>query len=247
MNRSPMLLAASLALLPACAVTAARSAYNGYTDEVAYWLRQHPGHAGDRFTERFAEPLAQTTCRDCSLLHYAAAGGSLDIARMLLAAGADPNAVDGDGQTPLHWACATQQLDLARALLEHGGRPSVSVRSAAGLTPLLIAVSATATRSVPVSFYKGVVVFASQSAFPPPDLAQLLLDAGADTSARMPKSGNTALHVAAERGDAAMVRLLLSHGADRAARNAAGLTPLALAERGDIRATAAVLRDAVAR
>ena len=56
------------------------------------------------------------------------------------------------------------------------------------------------------------------------DVARLLLDRGANASLAA-ADGHTALHVAVARWDAEAVRLLLSHGADRTARDGDGRTP----------------------
>lgn len=53
-------------------------------------------------------------------LHAALAGPAPDVAPTLIAAGADVNAVQQDGVTPLHEAAANGQLGLVRLLLEHG-------------------------------------------------------------------------------------------------------------------------------
>lgn len=44
--------------------------------------------------------------------------------RFLLEAGADVNAKDKGGHTPLHWACITGRVDVARLLLDHGADPN---------------------------------------------------------------------------------------------------------------------------
>ena len=54
-------------------------------------------------------------------LHTAAQQGQLDVARLLLARGVDPNAREaGDHTYPLHWAAAHRHLELVRALLDAG-------------------------------------------------------------------------------------------------------------------------------
>src|SRR6201989_249840 len=51
--------------------------------------------------------------------------GNRDAALKRIAAGADVNAAQGDGTTPLHWAVYKIDADLARALLERGAKPDV--------------------------------------------------------------------------------------------------------------------------
>src|SRR5260370_11996294 len=51
--------------------------------------------------------------------------GHRDAALKRIAAGADVNAAQGDGTTPLHWAVYKVDADLARALLERGAKPDV--------------------------------------------------------------------------------------------------------------------------
>jgi ankyrin repeat protein len=70
-------------------------------------------------------------------LHSAAAAQNVAIARLLLAAGADPNAVQTDGFTPLHSAAQNGQLEMIELLLEHGARSDS--RTVNGKTPLALA------------------------------------------------------------------------------------------------------------
>ncbi len=44
--------------------------------------------------------------------------------RLLLDAGADVNAKDRGGHTPLHRACSSGRVDVARLLLDHGADPN---------------------------------------------------------------------------------------------------------------------------
>jgi ankyrin repeat protein len=61
------------------------------------------------------------------------------------------------------------------------------------------------------------------------EAAQLLLEAGADVSARG-EDGETALHRAASIGNVELVRLLLAHNASKSIKSDDGFTPLALAK-----------------
>jgi ankyrin repeat protein len=56
-------------------------------------------------------------------IHAASAEGGFEIARLLIEAGADVNAVQQAGFTPLHAAAMTGQLELAKLLLERGADP----------------------------------------------------------------------------------------------------------------------------
>src|SRR5207244_13408543 len=51
--------------------------------------------------------------------------GNRDAALKRIAAGADVNAAQGDGTTPLHWAVYKIDADLVRALLARGAKPDV--------------------------------------------------------------------------------------------------------------------------
>jgi ankyrin repeat protein len=66
----------------------------------------------------------------------------LEIARLLLDAGADPNA-HKRGQTALHWAARGGQIEMAELLLARGARVDVQAKTPQGdLTPLALAVKA---------------------------------------------------------------------------------------------------------
>src|SRR6476646_1443590 len=51
--------------------------------------------------------------------------GHRDAALKMIAAGADVNAAQGDGTTPLHWAVYKIDAELTRALLQRGAKPNV--------------------------------------------------------------------------------------------------------------------------
>jgi ankyrin repeat protein len=68
-----------------------------------------------------ADPnLAARNAMKVRAIHAASASGSLSIVRALLEAGADVNALQEKGFTPLHEAAATGKLELLRLLLDHG-------------------------------------------------------------------------------------------------------------------------------
>jgi len=71
-------------------------------------------------------------------LHSAAFGGHVEIVKLLLERGADPNAKTDDGLTPLHIAAFKGHVDVVRVLLEHGANPNAKDNN--GQTPLHYAV-----------------------------------------------------------------------------------------------------------
>jgi uncharacterized protein len=118
--------------------------------------------------------------------------GSRDAAIELIENGADVNAAQGDGATPLHWAAYKLDVELARLLLRRGAAPSAQNRY--GSSPLAEAVKAAH-----------------------PQLVELLLEAGADGNAAN-QDGETVLMLAARTGNVEVAKQLLAHGVDVNAR-----------------------------
>jgi len=173
------------------------------------------------------------SCR--KTLHAAAAKGDIKCLVEMLKRGADSNARDRYGMTPLHYvpkSCEISRtldklynilgdkfydiynksyvncIDLAKVLLEHGADPNA--KDEWGVTPLHLAA------------YDGYR-----------DLVKLLLDHGADPNA-VDNFGSTPLHAALERGrhaDADIVKLLLERGADPTIPDRYGRTPIDIAMR----------------
>ena len=103
-------------------------------------------------------------------------------------AGADVNAAQGDGTTPLHWAVYRLDGELVERLIGAGAR--VDTSNSFGSSPLAEAINAANT-----------------------DLVRRLLDAGADVdSANL--DGQTALMLAARVGSADIAGALIERGAD---------------------------------
>lgn len=138
-------------------------------------------------------------------LWEAAAYGSAEWLRHLFAAGAAVNALAPDGFTPLGLACFFGHPTCVRMLLEHGADPKLAAQNEMRVCPIHSAV-------------------ARASAAEALEVVKLLLAAGADVNATQ-QGGYTALHQAADRGQAAVVTALLAAGAKADARAASGRTP----------------------
>lgn len=133
-------------------------------------------------------------------LHHAARSSDPGVAALLRDAGADIDALNGGGLSPLGSACACGNWRLARFLLERGARPEP-----AGGQPALLAAAASEEDDA-----AGV---------------QLLLRHKAKPNARDAR-GRSALHEAAAAGHAGIGQALLEAGADAEARDGEGRTPL---------------------
>ncbi|MFO1064964.1 MAG: ankyrin repeat domain-containing protein [Pirellulales bacterium] len=81
---------------------------------------------------------AQTTT---GILKHEHPGSQTEVIQILIAAGADPNALDKSGVTPLHRAVRKRSIEAVRALLAGGAEPRKPNRS--GSTPLHLAVQNT--------------------------------------------------------------------------------------------------------
>lgn len=69
-----------------------------------------------------------------TLLHFAARWGDVEAGKLLLGAGAEPNAAGEYGNTPLHDAVGQKKYEFVRLLLAHGA--SREHRNDDGLTPV---------------------------------------------------------------------------------------------------------------
>ncbi len=118
--------------------------------------------------------LSPFAARADSKLADAIEGGRRDAALELIKGGADVNASQGDGTTPLHWATYKLDADLVGVLLAHGAK--ADVKNDYGASPL------------------GEAVKAANS-----PLVVTLLKAGADANAAN-VDGETALMLASRAG-----------------------------------------------
>src|ERR1700694_78819 len=152
--------------------------------------------------------------------------GNRDAALKKIAAGADVNAAQGDGTTPLHWAVYKIDADLARALLERGAKPDVI--NSYGSSPLTEAVKVANARlvemlldagsNVEVPNQEGQTALMLAARAGSLDVAGLLVRHGANVDAREKWRGQTALMWAADARSAELTRFLIAHKADVNAR-----------------------------
>ncbi len=152
---------------------------------------------------------------DDTLLHLAARHHQPALARALIALGADPNAKfrSGDSQacTPLIEAVLAGDVEIIKLLIRAPGI-KLDRGDYRHITPLAYAVE--------------------QDRW---DLAELIVEAGADVNTRIGDfDGNTPLHRAAERGDLKRVQWLLDRGADPQMLNFKQLTPLDVARSTEV-------------
>lgn len=133
---------------------------------------------------------------------------SLEVAQLLVDAGADVNQVWSGGTTPIFEATADQYLNLAKLLVSKGA--NVNVRLANGLTPLIYA--------------------ARNGAF---NCVDLFLDAGADINAVASEHGIGAFGSALNRLDLKLAEHLFARGAEPNFGSIETL-PLAIAEHGSL-------------
>jgi ankyrin repeat protein len=155
-------------------------------------------------------------------LHWAAYLDDLEMAGLLLGAGAGVNSSDDRAVTPLSLACANASAAMVEALLQAGADPNAVLLT--GETPLMTAARTGSASVVSALLSRGVVVDTKEPARGQtalmwavseqhPPVVQLLLDRGADASARS-NTGFTPILFAAREGDRESARLLLAAGVD---------------------------------
>ncbi|HEY7413624.1 MAG TPA: ankyrin repeat domain-containing protein, partial [Ktedonobacteraceae bacterium] len=141
---------------------------------------------------------------DLTLLHVLAGQGNLAMVELLLQMGADPNAQNHPGHTPLYWVSngspGVYGAEIVHVLARHGAHINAQEKLK-HCTPLHMAAR------------RGNV-----------QVATALLDCGADLEAR-DKLGDTPLHRAVKCGKTEAVAFLLERGANAQAKGKGGFTP----------------------
>ncbi|XP_024002726.1 B-cell lymphoma 3 protein homolog isoform X1 [Salvelinus sp. IW2-2015] len=174
-------------------------------------------------------------------LHLAVITHQAQLVEALLRAGADPRALDRNGQTTVHLCCEHGQQACLSVVLSH---PSIltclEVRNYEGLTPLHLAVQGGHKELVRMLLDAGADINAMdiKSGHSPlihavennnMDMVHFLIENDCNVNGQS-YSGNTALHCACGRGQVDTARLLLKNRADSSVKNYHNDTPAMVAK-----------------
>jgi ankyrin repeat protein len=174
-------------------------------------------------------------------LHHAAHSGNLEMVELLLNAGADPDAVRGDGYRPIHMALMPNWLlggpsdshaPIVSLLLEKGARYTVFIAAMRHDTPFVrdaLRRDSSLASEEDTNHHRPLSAAVRNNDIA---LARLLLDHGADPN--LPEEGaprGYALWTAVHDRRHELARLLLEHGADPNAPVESSGTPMMMSER----------------
>ncbi|KAK7130183.1 hypothetical protein R3I93_019729 [Phoxinus phoxinus] len=160
-------------------------------------------------------------------LHQACIDDNVDMVTFLVEHGACINQPDNEGWIPLHAAASCGYLDIAEYLISQGA--NVGVVNSEGETPLDIAEEEAMEELLQNEINRqGVDIEAARKEEERIMLrdARQWLNSGLINDVRHAKSGGTALHVAAAKGYAEVLKLLIQAGYDVNIKDYDGWTPL---------------------
>jgi ankyrin repeat protein len=174
----------------ACALCTCLLTFTAHGSELADAARQRDAAGVRVLIESVANMELNAPGRDgMTPLLWASQANDLEVAGMLLRAGADANLGNRYGISPLWLAATNRSPALVSLLLEHGADAGTGLRH--GETPLMAAARSGDAESI-----------------------RLLLAAGANPNAAETKLGETALMWAAAEDQADAIRALVAGGAD---------------------------------
>lgn len=142
-------------------------------------------------------------------LHQAVADGNIEQVKSLIAKGADVNAKDERGQTPLHFAARRGHEEIVRLLIAEGADVNVSMEDGSW-TPLLDAASNGHTQVVKLLLEKGAKVDVGDNYGYTPlyyaiwsedgEMVRMLIAAGADVDKRASEAETRTIHSSTPSG-----------------------------------------------
>ena len=186
------------------------AAYKGHAKIVDFLLR----HGADPSMTDEGGILAL----GATALHRAAMAGSEATVKILLAYGADVNAINKNGKTPFDYAIAQDHANMARWLFDHGGK----------------------------SFYNNndLLIQASQKNMV--WLVKAMLSRGADANVK-DSTGKSAVYYARKNGNTNIVEVLEAHGASASKQSFGSKPPLPLFSENLAHTNRIVLRKIIKR
>ena len=164
-----------------------------------------PGHVALRQNHGAVIDLLITKGANLDFIHLSAYQGNLDRIRNFIEKGADANAMDFYGATPLHYAAVRGNKEVVEFLISRGVQANTGDKD--GITPQHCAAG---------GGHK--------------DIVQILIANGADVNVK-DIWGDTPLNYAARDGYVAVVRLLIANGADVNVADRWGNTALSRAKK----------------
>jgi cytohesin len=202
-----------------------------------------------------ADPDARAADGSTAML-YAAHVGNFETVQALLNAGGDPNLANRYGVAPMHEAALRADARMLRILVDNGA--DVDIAMAEGETPLMLASRTSGVAAVRylierganvnvVEQWQGQTPLMYAAAHDRGQVADLLIDAGAEIDARtpvntlperlpavryfveIPVAGFTPVIFAARHGSLSALRVLIEAGADLDATTPEGFSPIVVA------------------
>jgi len=169
-------------------------------------------------------------------LHDVALRGNKEGAEILIAAGADVNAKNKDGWTPLVYATSQGNKEVVKLLVEKGADINLEGVFTTH-RPLYLAVENGHKDLCELFIDKGAkdyeLLLHAAAYFGNIGIVEMLLERGVDVNFK-DKGGRIPLHYAADGGNKELFELLLSKGADINAKTSHGMTPFHYANTKEI-------------
>ncbi|XP_056367091.1 protein phosphatase 1 regulatory subunit 12B isoform X10 [Oenanthe melanoleuca] len=179
-------------------------------------------------------------------LHQACIDENLDMVKFLVANGANVNHQDIEGWTPLHAVASCGYLNIAEFLISHGA--NVAAVNSEGEVPSDIAEEA-AMKDLLLEHVKkqGIDLELSRKEEEQQMLqdARQWLNSGKIEDVKQPRTGATALHVAAAKGYSEVMRLLIQAGFNLNVQDNDGWTPLHAAAHWGVKEACSILAEAL--